>query len=63
MRHNHRYMNLELEADSITCPYCGQQVEVVISQSPFYAEGGGQMGDRGSIGGPNGVVSVEDWNN
>ena len=38
----------------------GQQVEVIISQSPFYAEGGGQLGDRGSIAGPNGIVSVED---
>ena len=38
----------------------GQQVEVIISQSPFYAEGGGQLGDRGSISGPNGVVAVED---
>ena len=38
----------------------GQQVEVVVSQSPFYAEGGGQLGDRGTINGPNGVVSVED---
>ncbi|MCI0801119.1 MAG: alanine--tRNA ligase [Chloroflexi bacterium] len=38
----------------------GQQVEVVISQSPFYAEGGGQLGDRGTISGPNGVVMVED---
>ena len=38
----------------------GQQIEVIISQSPFYAEGGGQLGDRGSITGPNGVVTVED---
>ena len=38
----------------------GQQVEIVISQSPFYAEGGGQLGDRGLISGPNGVVDVED---
>ncbi|MBT97600.1 MAG: alanine--tRNA ligase [Dehalococcoidia bacterium] len=38
----------------------GQQVEVIISQSPFYAEGGGQLGDRGTIAGPNGIVAVED---
>ena len=38
----------------------GQQVEIVISQSPFYAEGGGQLGDRGLISGPNVVVAVED---
>ena len=38
----------------------GQQVEVVISQSPFYAEGGGQLGDRGIISGPNGVLTVRD---
>ena len=38
----------------------GQQVEVIISRSPFYAEGGGQLGDHGTISGPNGVVAVED---
>ena len=38
----------------------GQRVEVVISQSPFYPEGGGQLGDQGYIHGPNGLLSVED---
>ena len=47
-------------AESVDHASQGQQVEVVISQSPFYAEGGGQLGDRGTISGPNGVVSVED---
>ncbi|NQW23535.1 MAG: alanine--tRNA ligase [SAR202 cluster bacterium] len=47
-------------AESVDHATQGQQVEIVISQSPFYAEGGGQLGDRGAIRGPNGVVLVED---
>ena len=38
----------------------GQQVELVLQDTPFYAEGGGQVGDRGTITGPNGVVRIED---
>ncbi len=38
----------------------GQQVELVLQDTPFYAEGGGQVGGRGTITGPNGVVRIED---
>ena len=38
----------------------GQRVEVVLEETPFYAEGGGQLGDQGAITSPNGVVAVED---
>ena len=38
----------------------GQEVEVLLEGTPFYAESGGQAGDRGTIAGPNGVVRVED---
>ena len=38
----------------------GQSAEAVISPTPFYAEGGGQLGDRGYIRSPNGLFRVED---
>ena len=38
----------------------GQQVEIVLAETCFYAEGGGQVGDRGVINGPNGRVQIED---
>ena len=38
----------------------GQQVEIVLAETCFYAEGGGQVGDQGTITGPNGCVSIED---
>ena len=38
----------------------GQKLEVVLRETPFYAEAGGQVGDIGTITGPNGRVRVED---
>ncbi len=38
----------------------GDEVEVVLDRSPFYAEGGGQVGDRGLLRWPEGEAAVLD---
>ncbi len=38
----------------------GDAVEVFLESTPFYPEGGGQVGDRGTIAGPGGRVEVTD---
>ena len=38
----------------------GQSVEIVLVQTPFYAEGGGQIGDAGTLTGPDNSIEVQD---
>ena len=38
----------------------GQSVEVVLVRTPFYAEGGGQIGDAGTLTAPDGSIEVHD---
>jgi alanyl-tRNA synthetase len=38
----------------------GANVQIVLDKSPFYAESGGQVGDRGYISGENSLVSISD---
>jgi len=38
----------------------GDAVEVIVEETPFYAESGGQVGDRGILETPTGRVDVED---
>ena len=46
-----------VEVDEISAP---QQALLILDSTPFYAESGGQIGDRGEITGPMGVFQVND---
>jgi len=39
---------------------CGEAVEIVVDETPFYAESGGQVGDRGMLRVPGGAVEISD---
>jgi alanyl-tRNA synthetase len=38
----------------------GDEVELVVDETPFYAESGGQVGDRGTLATPTGRVAIHD---
>ncbi|MCY4578199.1 MAG: alanine--tRNA ligase [Chloroflexi bacterium] len=38
----------------------GQSIELVLVQTPFYPEGGGQIGDAGTLTAPDGTIEVQD---
>ena len=55
-----RVLALTREGKEVPTLVEGQEGEVFLDNTPFYAEGGGQVGDRGILAGPEGVADVLD---
>ena len=55
-----KVVGLIVDGHSVDSAKQGEQVAVVLDRTPFYAEGGGQVGDQGLITTDTGVVRVED---
>ena len=49
-----------LHIEPVSGPDGTELVEVFVDRTPFYAESGGQIGDTGTLVGPNGTVEVID---
>jgi alanyl-tRNA synthetase len=49
-----------VEGKTVEAAEAGTQVQIVLDRTPFYAESGGQIGDRGDLSGENFVVRIED---
>ncbi|MBD3885547.1 alanine--tRNA ligase [Phormidium tenue FACHB-886] len=51
---------LLVDGQRVEAAEAGAEVQVILDQTPFYAESGGQIGDRGYLSGDAVVVRVED---
>ncbi len=49
-----------VEGKTVEVAEAGTEVQVVLDRTPFYAESGGQIGDKGYLAGDNLVVRIED---
>ncbi|MDJ1177887.1 alanine--tRNA ligase [Roseofilum sp. BLCC_M91] len=51
---------LLVEGKSVDVAEAGMPVQIVLDKTPFYAESGGQVGDRGYLSGSNLLIRIED---
>lgn len=55
-----RVLSIIVDGQSVKSADGGEEVELVLERTPFYAESGGQVGDSGTVRGPDGSLAVED---
>ena len=60
LQHDSVIVALVVDGEPVVRATKGQKVGVILEKTPFYAEAGGQVGDAGTITGPNGFFSVKD---
>ncbi len=53
-------MTLIANGQQVEVAEAGSEVQVLLDQTPFYAESGGQIGDRGYLSGDSVVVAISD---
>ncbi|WP_373480025.1 alanine--tRNA ligase [Geminocystis sp.] len=51
---------LLIEGKSVQKAESGSKVQLILNKTPFYAESGGQIGDKGYLAGEDVLVSIED---
>ncbi|AFZ33981.1 alanyl-tRNA synthetase [Stanieria cyanosphaera PCC 7437] len=51
---------LLVEGKSVEKAEAGTEVQIILDQTPFYAESGGQIGDKGYLSGDNLLIRIED---
>jgi alanyl-tRNA synthetase len=51
---------LLVDGESREVARAGEEVEIVVDETPFYAESGGQVGDRGTLTTASGEVAIRD---
>jgi alanyl-tRNA synthetase len=51
---------LLLDGESVEQATAGSELRLILDQTPFYAESGGQIGDRGYLSGDDAVIRIED---
>ncbi|MGB3691908.1 MAG: alanine--tRNA ligase [Spirulinaceae cyanobacterium] len=57
---NSQVTTILVDGERVEAATAGEKVQIVLDQTPFYAESGGQIGDRGFLTGDNLVVRIED---